>query len=371
MSKNTFQQQVNDISPYAQINKAFRHAYGSPAAAVLSTLVYKYTYWDQNNGLVKIKSNSDTQLYHFYISKLDISLDSGVSISSLEKDTKHNPINILEDLKLIKKLSSKKARESDRFVLYPGRIINLIKKTSKHLKQDMEMYKKLSKSYGREFYKALRGKRTREEVYAEYKLEIDDYEFSLDDLEDNSDNSASLETINSSSEGTNKKVTNNITENPTENITEKTKPASFKQTVKSSRKQQTTSEELKEGIKLYNLGEKDAQQLFNLLAMYIPERAGFNWSMSLEDKVYIKRNLGGVEPETMTATIDYINTNIKRMKDGTRDMRFGSLLAGISERIIEGGVGVEDIDPPLSKSEHKKILDNMTEEQDIKFKQFL
>lgn len=48
MNKKNFQQQVNDLAPYSQINKAFRHAYGVNAAAVLA-FNYKFKYFLLNS----------------------------------------------------------------------------------------------------------------------------------------------------------------------------------------------------------------------------------------------------------------------------------------------------------------------------------
>ena len=137
MKNKTFQQQINDVSPYSQINKAFRYAYGSPAAAVLATLIYKYTYWEQNKGLIPINTVNGNTIKHFHISKLDISVNSDVSFSSLEKDTEYNPLKILEHLKLIKIISIKKANKSDRFVLYPNRIKAEIERVSKLFEEDI------------------------------------------------------------------------------------------------------------------------------------------------------------------------------------------------------------------------------------------
>jgi hypothetical protein len=205
MNDKNFQQQVNDLAPYSQINKAFRHAYGVNAAAVLATLIYKYTYWGEKNELIPIKTKSGNTLHYFYISKLDISLDSGASMSSLEKDNENNPLNILEQLKLVQKTSLNKANKADRFVLYPNRIKAEISRVSKLFKEDMEMIKKLPRKYKRDFYKALRGKRTRDEVYNKFNKKIEVDEVDLDDLDIILENPASIGAQNSSNEGRTKK----------------------------------------------------------------------------------------------------------------------------------------------------------------------
>lgn len=333
MNNKTLKQQVNDISAYSQINKGFRHIYGSPAASVLATLLYKYTYWGDNNGLIEFKTGSGNTLHHFHISKLDISLDSGVSISSLEKATENNPLTILEHIKIIKIVSAEKANKSDRFILYPNRIKAEIKNVSKLFEEDMEMLKKLPRKDKRDFYKALRGKLTREEVYKKFRGKIEEFDLLGEDFEEIFQNPASNEAENSSNEGR--------TKNSTKNNTKKTNPSSSKRGVIPEINQQTTHEELKEGIQFYNLKEINTQQMFLLLTRYIPENIGRNWIMSSKDETYIKQNLSPVSREYTTATLEYIDTNIERMSSGERKMRFGSLLAGISRKVIEAGIGVE------------------------------
>lgn len=356
MKDKNFQQQINDISAYSQINKAFRHAYGSPAAAVLSTLIYKYTYWEEKKRLIPLKNATGKTLYSLHISKIDISLDSGVSISSLEKDTEYNPLNILEHLKLIEKISAKKANKSDRFVLYPNRIKAEIERVSKLFKEDNETMKTLSQKDKRDFYKALKGKLTREEVYKKFREKIEDFVLVGEDFEENFQNPASNEVENSSNEGRTKNLNKN------KNITKKTNPSSSKRGAIPKNNQQTTREELKEGILLYSSGEIQAQELHNLLTRYIPEKAGHNWEMSTYDEDYIKSNLSGATSGYINATLEYIDTNIERMRNGKRLMRFGSLLAGIHTKVIEAGIGYEEESSKLSEKEYKKILANMTEE---------
>ena len=367
MNNKTFQQQVNDISPYSQVNKAFRHVYGSAAAAVLSTLIYKYTYWKQNNGLTTVKTPKGKTLYKFYISKIDISIDSGVSISSLENNSKNNPLNILEHLKLVEKISSKINRKSDGFVLFPKRIMIVIKKATELFKEDLEMCKKLSPGLKRNFYKALRSKQTRSEVYDKFKLEIDDHELAVDDLEDISENPVSIEINTPPNEG----ITKNTNKEQKQEHEKKTNSDKMNQVKTPKGKQQVTVEELKEGIRLYHSGEIDAQQIFNLLILYMQKRKDVRWSMSAQDEKYIKYNLKCVEPEYMNATIEYIDTNIKRITNGERDMRFGSILAGIFEKVIEAGIGYEDMEPAMSPSKYKKMLDKLPKEINIEFEDLL
>ena len=355
MNNKSFQQQVNDISAYSQINKAFRHAYGSQAAAVLATLIYKYTYWEANKGLTPINTVNGNTLKHFHISKLDISIDSEVSISSLEKDSVNNPLFILESQKLIKIISPEKANKSDRFVLYPNRIKEEIKRVSKLLEDDMEMLKKLPRKEKRAFYKALRGKLTRAEVYEKYIGKTEDLDLDFEDYEENVQHPASNEVENSSIEGR--------TKNSTKNATNITNPSSSKRGAIPKSNQQTTREELEEGIQLYSLKKITTQQMYVLLTRYIPNKVGYTWKMSPEDETYIKYNLSGATAEYIYATIEYIDTNVERMITGDRKMRFGSLLAGILEKVIEAGIGAEPEHRTLSKAEYKKMLEEIPEEE--------
>jgi len=358
MNKKNFQQQVNDLAPYSQINKAFRHTYGSSTAAVLATLIYKYTYWGENNELIPIKTKSGNTLHYFYISKLDISLDSGASISSLEKDNETNPLNILKGLKLITKRSIDQANKGDRFVLFPNRIKSEIIRVSKLLDEDMEMKKRLPRKYEREFFKALRGKKSRDEVYAKFEEKIKVDELDFDDIEDICENPASVEAENSSSEGR--------TKNSTKNSTKFTNPSSSNRAESFEFVSNTTShKELEEGLLDYGTKDIDTQEVFNLLVNYIPNKKASHWKMSQKDKDYIERNIKYMKPEYINASMEYIDTNIDRMISGTRDMRFGSLLAGINEKIFNAGVGVEPI--KSSKEDHLKILNSEPIEQDFDF----
>ena len=63
----------------------------------------------------------------------------------------------------------------------------------------------------------------------------------------------------------------------------------------------------------------------------------------------------------MRATLIYIENNIKKMINGKRKMRFGSMLAGIRERIIEAGIGWEDLRPKMSKKEYIKMINELPE----------
>ena len=359
MKNKTFQQQINDISPYSQINKAFRHAYGSQAAAVLATLIYKYTYWEANNGLLPISTVNCNTLRHFHISKFDISIDSEVAISSLEKNSENNPLFILERLKLIKIISPEKANKSDRFLLYPVRIKAEIIRVSKLLEEDMEMIKELPRKDKRVFYKALRGKLTREEVYEKFSVQIEDFDLDFEDFEENVQHPTSNEVENSSFEGR--------TKNSTKKITKNTNPSSSKRGAVPKINQQTTREELEEGLQSYILKEINNQQIFQLLVRCIPNKLGYTWKMSPEDETYIKYNLSGATAENIYATIEYIDTNVERMINGDRKMRFGSMLAGIKEKVIEAGIGAEPEYSISSKAEHKKMLQEMPDEEHFDF----
>jgi hypothetical protein len=219
----------------------------------------------------------------------------------------------------------------------------------------MAMLKKLPRKEKRAFYKALRGKLTRAEVYEKYSGKMEDFDLDLEDYEENVQHPASNEVENSSTEGR--------TENSTKNATNITNPSSSKRGAIPKSNQQTTREELEEGIQLYNVKEINNQQIFLLLTRYIPEKVGFNWKMSPEDENYIKHNLFGVTSEYMTATLEYIDINIKRMISGDRKMRFGSLLAGILEKVIEAGIGAEPEQSTLRKAEYKKMLNEIPEEE--------
>lgn len=359
MNNKSFQQQVNDISPYSQINKAFRHAYGSQAAAVLATLIYKYTYWEANKGLLPISTVNGNTLKHFHISKLDISIDSDVSISSLEKNTDNNPLLILENLKLIKIISPDKVNKSDRFVLYPNRVKAEIVRVSKLQEENMEMIKKIPRKDKRAFLKALRGKLTREEVYKKFSVKIEEIDLHLEDFEENFQHPASNEAGNSSIEGR--------TKNSKKNKTNGTNPSFSKREVVPKNNQQTTREELEKGIELFNLNYINTRQMFVLLTRYIPNKVGYTWNMSTEDERYITYNLSGATSEYIYATIEYIDTNVERMITGDRKMRFGSILAGIKEKVIEAGIGAEPEYSISSKADDKKMIDKEPNEIHLDF----
>lgn len=162
-----------------------------------------------------------------------------------------------------------------------------------------------------------------------------------------------------------------IAKETTKNITKKTNPSSSKRGAIPKSNQQTTRDELKEGIQLYNLGEISSQQMFLLLTRYIPGKAGHNWKMSTDDEGYIKHNLSPVSREYMTATLEYIDTNVERMISGERKMRFGSLLAGIREKAIEAGIGAEMVSSKTSTSENKKMFDTLPDEETFDFEDSL
>jgi len=362
MNDKNFQQQVNDLAPYSQINKAFRHTYGVNAAAVLATLIYKYTYWGKNNKLIPTKTKSGNTLHYFYISKLDISIDSRASISSLEKDNKNNPLNILEELKLIERKGLYKANKADRFVLFPNRIKAEISRVSKLFKEDLEMKKKLSPKYQRDFFKALRGKMTRDEVYAKFEEKIEGDELNLDDFEDVWENPASIEARNSSNEGRTKNSTKNINKNNTNftNPSSSNRADSFEYATNT-----ISPEKLKYGLIDFGAKDIDEQEIFNLLINYFPDQKAAHWVMSKKDKNYIEHNIKCMTPEYVNATIDYIDINIERMIEGPRDMRFGSLLAGIYEKVFNASIGVEPI--KLNDVQYQKSINNEPEEQSFDF----
>lgn len=393
MKKITLRERVNDISPYLQINKAFRHVHGMPAAAVLATLLHKYAYWEKEGLLKTFKAPTGVYLQYFFISKLDISLDSGVALSTLEKKDKSNPIILLANLKMIKILTHKKTNKSNRFILYSTIIIKKIVEASKLFDEDMEMLKLLSRQYRRGFYKALNGKLTREQVYAKYREYLDYDELEIDNYTSTSEISAPIEEVPAQIEDTSSpneeipclnegRTKNTISKNLKEKKKETNSPLmnsgsemeveevdnreeEFNEIIKNS---EMTRSILENGINAYALGEIKESMMHNLLKNYLPDNIGSTWKMSKEDAEYIKKNLLVMEPGYMFETIEYINNNVHRMLNGEREMRFGSMLAGILEKVFYAGIGYnrEEL-PTLNKKEYKNMLVEMPEKEEFDF----
>jgi hypothetical protein len=59
------------------------------------------------------------------------------------------------------------------------------------------------------------------------------------------------------------------------------------------------------------------------------------------------------------------------MISGERKMRFGSILAGIREKVLEAGIGYEDISPILTAKEYKEELDKLPEQNEFDFEDML
>lgn len=355
MEKRNFQQQVNDISSYVQINKAFRHVYGSAAAAVLSSLINKYTFYKEKQLLKSIKTKSGKKHSYFFISKSDLALDCGISISSLEKNNNNNPLTILENLGLIFKIKQKK-NHADSFILFPTRIKNEIIKTTTILKKDEEMINSLPRKDRRAFQKALKGKLTRGEIYSKYEPKIEsDVEIDIDIEEFET----SEEDKNSSFEGILRKYKEISIKKSTKSL--KIEP------IKSASQFEVSKDLLEETIDAYSKDKINSHHMFTTLVNYIPNNVGFNWQMSDLDETYIKKNLSSAEPPNIDAIIDYIDINIQRMLKNEREMRFGSLLAGIFEKVIESGVEYNFSKSPSAKyttKEYKEMLKQFDEEDE-------
>jgi hypothetical protein len=162
----------------------------------------------------------------------------------------------------------------------------------------------------------------------------------------------------------------NSTKNINKNNTNFTNPSSSNRAESFKYESNTTSlQELKYGLIDYGVKDIDTLEIFDLLVNYIPDKKASHWKMSKKDKDYIEHNIRSVTPEYVSATIDYIDTNIDRMNDGERDMRFGSLLAGINEKVFNAGIGVEPI--KSSKEDHLKILNSEPIEQHFDFEDVL
>lgn len=380
MKNLTFRQQVNNISSYSQINKSFRHVHGIKAAAVLSTLLYKYDYWEREKGLKPITTRNGNTLWYFHISKLDLAIDSGVSISALDKNLEIDPLTKLEELKMIKRIKVKGYNKSDRFILYQNSIINEVKKAKNLFDEDMAMIKELPRQHQRTFYKALNGKQDRKEVYKKFKAyieyeEIDDVDCpSLEETSTpNEENSAPIEAVISPDEGRTKNNTKNIQENQPKmtNTRFSNEDLEFKlndndlKFEKLAKDKKITPENLKNVIIDYVEGNISEWHVHTILKNYIPDNAGSKWEMSPEDKEYIKVNLDSRDLGNLYGSLEYIETNIQSMISGKRTMRFGSILAGIREKVLEAGIDYEE--PYVSRKEYQESLDATVEEESFDF----
>ncbi len=380
MGKITYRQEVNDISPYSQINKAFRHVHGGSAAALLSTLLYKFEYHEQNEKLESITLKNGDTIKYFYISKLDISLDSGISISTLEKNVDTNPIKKLEDLKMIQRIKNIKSNKSDRFSINQNAIKKEVVKAKSIFDEDMAMLNKLPREHKRAFLKALKGKQDRYKVYEKYQ----DYtEFEVLEYVDNAvigdesshigENSAPIEAVNSADEGRTKnttknsqeyyeRITNSCSSNQDQIIELNDKEIKFEEMAK---EKEITNEILKNIITEYINGNCLEWHVHTILKNYIPDEQGSHWKMSPEDKEYIIENLKSDDLGYVNASLDYIETNVQRMVNGKRKMRFGSMLAGIREKVLEAGVGY--VGRRLTVKEYQQELANTPNEVSFEF----
>lgn len=104
-----------------------------------------------------------------------------------------------------------------------------------------------------------------------------------------------------------------------------------------------------------------------VLKNFIPDNIGSNWKMSEQDKGYIKINLKYSDHGFTQAVIDYIELNVERMVSGEREMRFGSILGGIERKVLEAGIGYEDVEPRITKKEYQKELANTPKEEHFDF----
>lgn len=389
--EETLQVKVNNISEYLQVNKAFRHIHGVPAALVLGTFLHKYRYFDEMDMIKPIKTKNGNVLYYFHLSKFDLSLDSGVSISMLEKENNSNPLIILKNLKMIEIIHSKKANYSDNFVLFPNRIINEVEKASKLFNEDKAMNKLLPRTQKRNFLKALNGKLTRDEVYAKFKdyLDSEYVELDFDDNPSISGIPVSVEEISSPSEeiasssGEIVSSSEGITKNTTNNISKKSKKrkTNTNSLEKGSEKdvysrekiryynnlikgKKITNEIVAEGIMDYGKGKVKELTIHSLLKNIVPKKAGAHWKMSEEDAGYIKRNLSSIYQAYIQITLDQIEGNIQNMTIKVRKMRFGSILVGIHEMLEREGMYDNNEN---SNVENDKPYSEMPEEEEFDF----
>lgn len=352
MKNQSIQEKLSEISSYSQVNKPFLHAYGTPAAVVLSILLYKYDFWNKEGRLEEIKTKKGNILYKFYISRIDLAFESGISFSMLEKMNESNPLIILENLGFIKRLKRSKINNADYYVLYPSRIISEITKLTKLYNEDRELIKNLSSSNKIKFYKALRGKKTRAEVYNNFEyldndeeLEIEDCEIKYPSVEEflasEGESTCTLEGIikkNSKSDIISKKKTNPL------QISEKVEKESTYDFCNNNynerfKDKDITIELVGQGISAYMNAQISTLHIHEILKNYIPEGKGSHWKMSDQDRGYIFHNLSEVEPEYLDAVLLEIEKNVGEMINDKRKMRFGSMLAKIYERLITSDKG--------------------------------
>lgn len=372
MKITSIREELSEVSMYSQVNKPFRHAYGASAAAVLETLLYKYEYWGTIGKLVEVNTKGGGILHKFFVSKLDIALDSGVSISMLEKKDEKNPLILLENLGLIKIIKRTKLTKSNNYVLYPKRILNKIKTLTQNYNEDMAMVKGLYQPFKIKFIKALKGKLSREEVYEKFKVYYEEEELLDDDQPLKIKNSTPIEIpppLNKDKYPPIEGISNNTIKNKAKKgvskNTEPNPPCPTKNQVdlfqKLVNEKEITIDVVGNGIRAYSSKNITAKELFEILKRFIPDKQGLKWKMNEDDESYIKQNLNGMEDEYLRATLIYIENNIKKMINGKRKMRFGSMLAGIRERIIEAGIGWEDLRPKMSKKEYIKMINELPE----------
>ena len=121
---------------FIKINRAFAHIYGMNAASVLDAILYragKQSAKELKNGNWKYK-----------MTKADLSLDSTVSLSSLQKKGhKSNPITKLQDLGMAK-MTSRGANLSSLVLFNPTRIQEVFDACKIIRENDLKIKAKLS-----------------------------------------------------------------------------------------------------------------------------------------------------------------------------------------------------------------------------------
>ena len=378
MKEELLQTEISEISPYSQINKAFRHVYGEKAAAVIATLVYKYTYWSNKKYLKPFKTKEGGHtFYGFYISKLDISIDSGVTISMLEKKDNSNPLVLLEELKVIKRMHSSKSNKADTIVIFKENLKIIVKQAAEIFDKEMELLNNLSRTKQRNFLKALNSKLSREEVYekfeADNEIKIDVMDTLFNRSPDNKNANSPKEKLVSPKEkiasSKEKIVSSNggVTKNK-----KKTKKSSEK---RKQTDQIKTDNEITDGFNFSilqkalqdytwrNIIEEDVHYILKNL---IPNGKASHWQMSQDDRSYIKINLHSVNPGNIVAALDYIKSSIEKISSGKKDMRFGSILGGLYEKVINAQVGFDSsAGVILSEKEMTKVYNMIPETVDL------
>lgn len=355
MKTISIQEKLSEISMYSQVNKPFRHAYGASAAAIFSTLVYKYDFWGKEEKLEEIKTKKGSILHKFYISRVDLAFEAGVSFSMLEKTTESNPLVLLENLGYIKRLKRVNINKCDYYVLFPNKIIREIKRITKMYNEDRELLKNLSSTDKIKFYKALRGNQTREETYDKFEYLNNNEELEIEDLENLENNNPSVEELlitKEESTCTEESITNKESKKKSTSK-KKTYPSSISATKENEsfkdnntfnydeifKNKDITIELVGKGITAYMDGAIETRQLHEILKNYIPDGKGSHWKMSDKDRGYIFHNLSETEPEYLDAVLEEIEKNVEEMMRGERQMRFGSMLAKIYERLIMSDKG--------------------------------